>query len=131
MRILQNVRDEIGFVEQCIRRLADQRGALQILEAGCGRRWHCQLDGVDYELTGLDLDEAALVARQADQADLTHAIVGDLRTAELEPGKYDVIYNACVLEHIQGAEMVLDNFVRWLRPGGLIIIRVPDRDSVH
>lgn len=60
-----------------------------------------------------------------------HCIVGDLRTAALEPNKYDVIYNAFVLEHVRGAEQVLENFVRWLRPGGILILRVPDRDSVQ
>jgi hypothetical protein len=36
-----------------------------------------------------------------------------------------------VLEHVRGAEQVLENFVQWLRPGGILILRVPDRNSVQ
>ena len=44
---------------------------------------------------------------------------------------YDVIYNSYVLEHVEGAETVLENFVSWLKPGGLMIITIPDPDSVY
>jgi hypothetical protein len=54
-----------------------------------------------------------------------------LRTIDLPEERYDVIYSAFVLEHISGATRVLERFVRWLKPGGLIILRIPDRDSVH
>ena len=35
---------------------------LQILEAGCGRKWPIDLSGVRYRLTGVDLDAKALEA---------------------------------------------------------------------
>lgn len=110
---------------------ASKGDVLQVLEAGCGREWYFQMEGIRYELTGVDTDLAALEARRQKKGDLSHWIVGDLRTASLEPNKYDVIYNAFVLEHVQGAEQVLENFVRWLRPGGILILRVPDRNGVQ
>ena len=55
--------------------------------------------------------------------------MGDLRTIDLEESKYDVIYSSFVLEHIDDAERVLHNFVRWLKPDGILILRIPDRDS--
>jgi hypothetical protein len=36
-----------------------------------------------------------------------------------------------VLEHISNAEIVLGNFARWLSPGGILIVRIPDRQSVY
>lgn len=131
MRIVPQYEDEIRLLEQHIK--AQKRGdaPLQILEAGCGREWYFRLDGVPYELTGLDLDAAALEARRSVKGDMHHSFVGDLRTAVMPLAHYDVIYNAFVLEHVAGAERVLGNFVRWLKPGGLMIIRVPDRDSVQ
>jgi SAM-dependent methyltransferase len=107
-------------------RLQGLPGPLRILEAGCGRTWAHRLS-VPYVLTGLDLDPDALAAR----TDLHHAIVGDLRTVDLAPHSFDVIYNAFVLEHVSGAEAVLERFLRWLAPGGMLLIKVPDRDSAY
>jgi len=123
-----------GFVQQVferrIRELAAERGKLKIVEAGCGREWSLSLEGVDYHLTGIDADAEALRARCETVGDLDEWHVGDLRTLSLEPAAYDVIYCAFVLEHISGARQVMDRFVEAVRPGGLIIIRIPDRDSV-
>ena len=107
-------------------RLEALPGPLRILEAGCGRTWAHKLS-VPFILTGLDLDADALAAR----TDLDHAIVGDLRTAEFAPHSFDVIYNAFVLEHVRGARQVLERFLRWLAPGGMLILKVPDRDSAY
>lgn len=93
--------------------------------------WYFHLDGLAYELTGLDLDPSALAARRANKGDMTHSFVGDLRTAALPESNFDVIYNAFVLEHVENARQALVNFTRWLKPGGLLIVRVPDRDSVQ
>jgi SAM-dependent methyltransferase len=97
---------------------------LQILEAGCGRYWPLRLS-VPYTLTGLDMDPDALAAR----SDLRHAVVGDLRFAEFPPQSFDVIYCSFVLEHVSGAQQVLERFERWLKPKGVLIIKVPDHSS--
>jgi len=101
-------------------------GPLRILEAGCGRDWPLKVL-VPYKLTGLDLDPDALAAR----TDLDEAVVGDLRTAEFPQHSFDVVYSAFVLEHVRGAEQVLRRFVRWLAPGGTLILQIPDRDSAY
>jgi len=62
--------------------------------------------------------------------DLDEAVEGDLRFVELGDNMYDVIYSSFVLEHIQGAERVLGNFVKWLKPGGIMVIQIPDPYSV-
>lgn len=108
-----------------------EAGPVNILEAGCGRRWYFDLQGARYKLTGLDLDSVALESRKNDEKDLDEAIVGDLCTAELTPDTYDVIYNSYVLEHVDGAQRVLDNFCKWLKPSGLLIVYIPDRASVY
>jgi SAM-dependent methyltransferase len=101
-------------------------GPLRILEAGCGRLWPLKL-AVPFTLTGVDLDPDALAAR----TDLDQAVLGDLRTVEFAPHSFDVIYSAFVLEHVQGAQRVLERFARWLAPGGMLIVKVPDRDSAY
>jgi SAM-dependent methyltransferase len=102
-------------------------GPLRILEAGCGRRWTLDLTGVSFELIGVDLNTDAIYAR----TDLAEAIVGDLRTVPLPAETYDIVYSSFVLEHVEGAEGVLDAMVAALRPGGLLLLRIPDRDSVY
>jgi SAM-dependent methyltransferase len=118
-----------------LRRHIEAKGAsgqeLAILEAGCGNSWQLELPGVRFTLTGVDLDEEALNIRKFQRRDLQEAILGDLRTVSLEENKYDVIYNSFVLEHVQDVEQVLDNFHRWLSPGGILILRIPDRRSVY
>ncbi|MFS8607439.1 MAG: class I SAM-dependent methyltransferase [Gammaproteobacteria bacterium] len=120
-------REQIDLISEAIDAYGD---GITILEAGCGRAWPLKLS-IDYTLVGLDLDEEALRLRVRQQKDLDDYRVGDLRDAHFPPGSFDVIYCAYVLEHVEGVEKVLDNFARWIRPGGLIVLRIPDKDSVY
>jgi SAM-dependent methyltransferase len=120
---------ELKILEKIIKRQAHPGSTLRILEAGCGREWYFNLNGISYEVTGVDLDARAMQYRK-ETGNLQHAIVGDLRTVAFPQASFDVIYCSFVLEHIQGAQKVLDNFVHWLAPDGLIIIRVPEVASV-
>jgi SAM-dependent methyltransferase len=104
---------------------------LSILEAGCGQRWFIDLTGLDYTLTGIDLDPVALDMRQNQVHDLHTAICGDLCSVELPAASFDVVFSSFVLEHIPRADLALDNFVKWLKPGGLLILRLPERKTVH
>jgi SAM-dependent methyltransferase len=122
---------DIHEMERQVRLLAASVAPpLEILEAGCGRRWPLDLDGVKYRLTGIDLNAKAMELRKERVGDLDVAIVGDLRTIDLPPEQYDVIYNSFVLEHVPQADEVMASFVRWLRPGGLLLIRIPDGEAV-
>lgn len=122
---------ELKLLEDLIRRQARPDSTLQILEAGCGREWYFGLNDVSFEVTGVDEDSHALAYRKNEKGDLDHCIIGDLRAIDLPAAYFDVVYCSFVLEHIDGAERALDNFVRWLKPGGLLIIRVPDVNSVQ
>src|ERR1700742_554140 len=55
-------------------------------------------------------------------------LLGDLRSVSLPPRSFDVVYSAFLLEHIENAALVLDRFVAALRPGGLLLLRLRDRD---
>jgi ubiquinone/menaquinone biosynthesis C-methylase UbiE len=131
MDLIESREKEREIIEDHIKSQSTKGKPLQILEAGCGRRWQLRLDGIDYVLTGVDLDATALKMRKDDIGDLHEAVEGDLRSVQLPEHQYDVIYSSYVLEHIKGAEQVLNNFNRWVKPGGLVIIRIPDPHSVH
>lgn len=116
-----------SFVQAYFTEKAD---VINILEAGCGRKWYLDLGDINYKLTGIDISKEALELRKANIGDLDRAIVGDLLEVKLDREEFDIIYNVYVLEHINGAEQVLKNFFSWLKPKGLLILMFPDRDSV-
>jgi 2-polyprenyl-3-methyl-5-hydroxy-6-metoxy-1,4-benzoquinol methylase len=121
---------EIQVLADCIKQKPRGSEPLQILEAGCGQKWDLKLGDTPYVLTGVDYDPAALEIRKNVVKDLDKTIVGDLRTARLTENFYDVIFCSYVLEHVQGARTVLENFVRWLKPDGMVIVQIPDPHSV-
>ena len=129
LRILSE-KNQHDLVVTHLRRRA-RSGPIHILEAGCGRQWYYDLQGAQYKLTGVDLDGEALEVRKRQEGDLDEVIVGDLRDVPLPANEYDVIYTSYVLEHIDGARTVLDNFLRWSKPDGLVIIYIPDCQSAY
>lgn len=131
LRILDNLKDVNDIILSHIKQAAARDSRLKILEAGCGRRWPFEMTGVSVEITGVDVDKDALEARRNIQKDLDKTIEGDLRTVDLAANSYDIIYSSYVLEHVEGAETVLENFLKWVKPGGLIIVTFPDRQSVY
>ena len=131
VKLFKNTNQEIALLKKYITEKAKDGTELQILEAGCGRYWPLNINGIQYKLTGVDLDKKALNHRREKFNDLSEIIIGDLRSINLEKNKYDVIYNSFVLEHIDNAETVLKNFIKWLKPGGLLILRIPDRYTVY
>jgi 2-polyprenyl-3-methyl-5-hydroxy-6-metoxy-1,4-benzoquinol methylase len=131
LTVLDSWQREIEIQENYIKQKAAVEGLpLQILEAGCGDQWELKLGDTRYVLTGVDLDKAALENRKTIRNDLDETIEGDLRTVNLGGKAFDVIYSSYVLEHIENAELVLKNFTKWLKPEGIVIVKIPDPNSV-
>jgi SAM-dependent methyltransferase len=105
-----------------------QAGSLAPLrELGIGE---LEEGGFDITVSVVDVDEPAareVLAQTGDAYD--GVIVGDLRTVPLPPRGFDVVYCGHLLERVSHVELVLDRLVGALRPGGLLLIRVTDRDS--
>jgi SAM-dependent methyltransferase len=131
LRLLPSPECASSVLAEAIGKLSTGGLPLTILEAGCGRRWPLDLSGVNYRLVGVDLDADALRHRTEVTRDLDESIVGDLLEIELPESGYDVVFNSFVLEHVAGAERLLDRLVGWVRPGGLLILRIPDGHSVY
>lgn len=136
LALLASEADELAVLSEHLCRHADALGVhegrpLEVIEAGCGRRWQLDLGGRPIRLLGIDRDADAVDLRCRLEGDLDEAVVGDLRTVAIEPASADAVTSSFVLEHIAGAEAVLDRFLTWVRPGGLVLLRIPDRDSVY
>ncbi len=137
MTILPNLREsqswnqDVKLIEYYIKQKARTVSPLNILEAGCGRTWSLNLGNTQYILTGVDIDKTALEIRKNVRKDLDEAIVGDLRYVDIDENQFDVIYCSFVLEHIKDAGVALHNFSKWIKPGGLLILKIPDPHSVR
>jgi SAM-dependent methyltransferase len=128
--ILSGSHEEHELLVDSIRAAQTGQSPVRLLEAGCGHHWWLQPDGVQLHITGVDTDADALRIRREEHGDLNDEILGDLRTVPLPAETFDVVYCSYVLEHVEGAEQALDAMAAALRPGGRMIIRVPDGDSV-
>jgi len=131
LKLLKSWSEECRLLEKHIKQRVIDGVPLHILEAGCGQYWPLDLKGIQFTLTGNDIDAQVLHLRKAKRRDLDEIIVGDLRFLDLQENKYDVIYNSYVLEHIPDAARVLESFSNWLKPKGILILRIPDRNSVR
>ena len=118
----------------------ERRGQrISVLDAGCGG------DGDDLGLRGaytgalrthrsgvsrmgVDDDGPLTGAVAATRRDLDSFVLGDMRTVPLLPRSFDIIHCDRLLERIRNAELVLDRLVNGLRPGGLLVLRMADRD---
>lgn len=88
---LSNNKEAMNIIANHIRQKASVNGALNILEAGCGRQWGLDLQDIQYTLTAVDIDKNALDIRRNQRRDIEIAILADLRIACLEANSYDVI----------------------------------------
>jgi len=131
IKLLKSWAQGSRLLEKHVKQKATDGVPLHILEAGCGQNWPLELKDIQFTITGNDIDRDMLLLRKAKHNDFDEMIVGDLRFLDLEKHRYDVIYNSYVLEHIDGAESVLEKFSNWLKPSGLLILRIPDRNSVR
>ena len=116
---------------------------IAVLRAGCQTPIEelglekLQASGYEIGITTVDQDSpAARAAAHGDPAGTAApasaagagAILGDLRMISLPPRSFDIVHCAFLLERIPHAALVLDRFVAALRPGGLLLLRVRDRD---
>lgn len=128
--LLATVEEERRLLAAAMSALASPTGELRILEAGCGQKWPITMPALRLHITGIDRDPNALSIRQEQQGDLDDAIAGDLLTFELPATSFDVAYCAFVLEHVAGAERVLDALLTAIRPGGRLVVLMPNGRSV-
>ena len=104
---------------------------LSILEAGCGREWGLDLTGMDYTLTGVDLDPAASsCARQRFATWMLQSLAISVRSSY--PQLPLMLYSAAMSWNMcNGPISPCRTFVKWLKPGGLLLLCVPERESAR
>ena len=98
-----------------------------VLDVGCGGGLFLRMmKERGYDVLGLDFSaEAARIAREQNAV---RVLVGDLPEVPIEPASCALITMFHVVEHLLDPIAYLRAAARLLRPGGRLIIQVPDRD---
>ncbi|MDR1896241.1 MAG: class I SAM-dependent methyltransferase [Prevotellaceae bacterium] len=127
-RMIQNKIKRIHFVINRLWGTNEKKGKL--LDIGCGEGWVLQhfynhdwdVKGIDYSSHGIKSQNPAMLPFLC-QGDIYNLLnVGDQ--------KYDVIWLACVLEHVLEPKLLLTQVANMISPDGILIITVPNDFSV-
>ncbi|HEX6528071.1 MAG TPA: methyltransferase domain-containing protein [Streptosporangiaceae bacterium] len=125
----QPVRD---YSYQCLGR------PIRVLQAGCAASAdELGLDklrdnGFEIQMLTVDQDHPRLNESQPREPQLNEddgeITVGDLRTIPLSPRSFDIVHCSLLLDRINHVTLVLDRLGAALRPGGLLLLRIRERD---
>ena len=119
------------YVEQC-----GQREPVRILDVGspkCFGLYLAEKLDVEVEMTDvsrLNLDEYFTMSKSlmSKAKGRVHFETQDARALDYEDGTFDIVYSMSVIEHIEGERgdsRSIQEMVRVLKPGGLLVLSVP------
>jgi SAM-dependent methyltransferase len=104
------------------------QGRGRLLEYGCGAGWLGQrLRDLGWDVTGMDF--SAYAAAQAQRLFGLPVILGSLPHPAVQEESFDVIVMGAVLEHVHRPHDVISAAARALRPGGYLVVAVPNLAS--
>jgi SAM-dependent methyltransferase len=104
-------------------------GGGRALEIGCGRGLTlAALQAQGWEAVGTEVDPAMAAAVQARYGFPVH-VLEDLRAGDFPAGSFDAVMMWHVWEHLPQPFQTLAEIRRILRPGGLLLLEVPNNDS--
>lgn len=104
------------------------RGPGRLLDVGCGAGTFLErMRSFGWTVTGIEY--AAAVARQVEQRTGIRVHVGTLPHPALDDGSFDAVTMWHVLEHVPRPRQLIESAAQLLRPGGLLVIEVPNIDS--
>ena len=111
----------INKVNNIIKTISKKNEKIMVLEAGCGASSDFDF-GSNTHITGVDVSTDQLKNNEV----VNEKIKGDIQVIDLPSSNYDIIICWEVLEHIKNPDLVLKNFIKWLKDHGIIIICVPN-----
>lgn len=103
----------------------------RVLDIGCGHGEFLEmLIAAGHEAAGVDIDPGMVTACRAKGLDVTEADV--LEWLPTQAGRFDAIFSSNVMEHLPApvVAQVIKAAYAALRPGGLLLIGVPNPESI-
>lgn len=99
-------------------------GASQtVLDAGCGGgRWAFEVSNRGPRVIAVDLGQSVEVARANTDPTRVDCVQADLQGLPLHPASVDWAYSLGVLHHTHAPQRALDDVVRAVRPGGVVLL---------
>jgi predicted TPR repeat methyltransferase len=112
--------------------LIDPRG-LRVLDLGCGGGHNGAMlkNAGAREVVGVELDAGAAEQARTRLDRVCECDLADLDLTELGDEPFDAILASDVLEHLLDAEGVLARAVSHLRPGGAVVLSLPNVSNVY
>ncbi len=100
----------------------------RLLDFGCGAGdFLKRMRSLGWNVAGIDFSEK--VAREIEQSSGIRVHVGSLPHPEIAPGSFDAVTMWNSLEHVHSPRAVVQAAWQALRPGGLLVVGVPNFDS--
>jgi SAM-dependent methyltransferase len=101
----------------------------RLLDIGAGRgRFVAQARAAGWDADGIEPSQRGVQGARAQGIDLQQAGIDDAVVAD---GRLDVATLWHVLEHLDDPGAALERIAAWLRPGGLLVVGVPNLASVQ
>ncbi|KAK3705670.1 hypothetical protein QZH41_009511 [Actinostola sp. cb2023] len=101
----------------------------KVLDVGCGIGGSAfyMYKNFDVEVLAVDLSTnmIRIGQKRAEEEHCTDKVkfgIVDITTAEYEPSSFDVIYSRDTILHIEDKATLFANFLKWLKPGGQLLI---------
>ena len=109
--------------------IREYKASGKLLDVGCGLGFFLAYAEKYYDAHGIDISEYAI--RKAKQRTQTAKLsVGDVMNLDYGNDYFDIITCFDVLEHLPNPRLALQEFYRVLKKGGILIIRVPNTESI-
>jgi len=125
------------LLSRCIKSLDSGSNGLKILEIGCASAIDSAIlakENKDSKFYCLDLYQPALeLARKVAEelGALINLIKADASKTNFADGEFDIVFSQGVLEHFQDVSPLMKEQLRILKPGGILIIDVPQTYTLY
>jgi 2-polyprenyl-3-methyl-5-hydroxy-6-metoxy-1,4-benzoquinol methylase len=116
-------------IKECARLTALRRHDCPqpILDVGCGDGLFASIAFRDAEVWGIDIDAKEGRWAAASRA-YSQVVLGDVTRAKLPETFFETCVANCSLEHVPRIDLALTNIRRSLKPGGRVLMFVPNRE---